>query len=28
MKRKHKQYSRPKKPFDKVRIIEEAEIKE
>jgi len=28
MKRQHKQYSRPKKPFDKVRIIEEAEIKE
>jgi small subunit ribosomal protein S4 len=27
MKRKHKQYSKPRKPFDKVRIIEEAEIK-
>ena len=27
MKRKHKLYSRPKRPFDKVRIIEEAEIK-
>ena len=26
MKRKHKQYSRPKRPFDKVRIDEEAEI--
>jgi len=26
MKRKHKQYSRPKKPFDKVRIEEEREI--
>jgi small subunit ribosomal protein S4 len=26
MKRKHKQYSRPKTPFDKVRIEEEAEI--
>jgi small subunit ribosomal protein S4 len=28
MKRNHKQYSRPKKPFDKARIIEEAKIKE
>lgn len=27
MKRKHKTYSKPKKPFDKVRIDEEAEIK-
>jgi len=27
MKRKHKTYSRPKRPFDKVRITEEAEIK-
>ena len=27
MKRKHKTYSRPKRPFDKVRIEEEAEIK-
>jgi len=27
MKRKHKQYSRPKKPFDKERIIEEEELK-
>lgn len=27
MKRKHKQYSRPKRPFDKARIEEEAEIK-
>ncbi len=27
MKRKHKKYSRPKKPFDKSRIIEEALIK-
>jgi small subunit ribosomal protein S4 len=27
MKRKHKIYSRPKKPFDKVRIDEEAKIK-
>jgi small subunit ribosomal protein S4 len=26
MKRKHKNYSRPKKAFDKVRILEEAEI--
>ena len=26
MKRKHKLYSRPKRPFDKVRIEEEAEI--
>ncbi len=28
MKRKHKTYSKPKRPFDKVRIDEEAEIKE
>ncbi len=28
MKRKHKTYSRPKRPFDKVRIDEEATIKE
>jgi len=28
MKRKHKQYSRPKTPFDKVRLEEEAKIKE
>lgn len=28
MKRKHKQYSKPKTPFDKVRIEEEAKIKE
>ncbi|MCH8945335.1 MAG: 30S ribosomal protein S4 [Nanoarchaeota archaeon] len=28
MKKKHKSYSRPKRPFDKTRIIEEAEIKE
>ena len=28
MKRKHKQYSRPKRPFDKTRIDEEAKIKE
>jgi len=28
MKRKHKKYSRPRKPFDKTRILEEAEIKE
>jgi small subunit ribosomal protein S4 len=28
MKRKHKTYSRPKRPFDKVRIQEEAGIKE
>ena len=28
MKRKHKQYSKPKRPFDKVRIDEEAKIKE
>ncbi len=28
MKRKHKIYSRPKRPFDKVRIEEEAKIKE
>ncbi len=28
MKRKHKIYSRPKKPFDKQRIEEEAKIKE
>jgi len=27
MKRKHKQYSRPKRPFDKTRIEEEAEVK-
>jgi small subunit ribosomal protein S4 len=27
MKRFHKSYSKPKKPFDKVRILEEAEIK-
>ncbi len=27
MKRKHKTYSRPKRPFDKARIEEEAEIK-
>ncbi|PJE81358.1 30S ribosomal protein S4 [Candidatus Pacearchaeota archaeon CG10_big_fil_rev_8_21_14_0_10_32_42] len=27
MKRKHKIYSRPKRPFDKARIDEEAEIK-
>lgn len=27
MKRKHKTYSRPKRPFDKLRIEEEAEIK-
>lgn len=27
MKRKHKIYSKPKRPFDKVRIDEEAEIK-
>ena len=27
MKRKHKQYSRPKRPFDKERIIEEEQIK-
>ncbi len=27
MKRKHKQYSKPKRPFDKTRIEEEAEIK-
>ena len=27
MKRKHKQYSRPKRPFDKERIDEEAKIK-
>ena len=27
MKRKHKSYSRPKRPFDKVRINEEADIK-
>ena len=27
MKRKHKQYSRPKRPFEKARIDEEAEIK-
>ncbi len=28
MKRKHKGYSRPKRPFDKARIEEEAKIKE
>lgn len=28
MKRKHKQYSRPRRPFDKIRIEEEAKIKE
>ena len=28
MKRKHKQYSRPKRPFDKARIEEEAKIRE
>ena len=27
MKRKHKQYSKPKRPFDKERIIEEEKIK-
>lgn len=27
MKRKHKKYSKPKRPFDKIRINEEAEIK-
>ncbi len=27
MKRKHKTYSKPKRPFDKIRIDEEAEIK-
>jgi small subunit ribosomal protein S4 len=27
MKRKHKTYSRPKRPFDKVRLDEEAQIK-
>ncbi len=27
MKRKHKQYSRPKRPFDKTRIDEEAKIR-
>ena len=27
MKRKHKQYSRPKRPFDKARFEEEAKIK-
>ena len=27
MKRKHKKYSRPKRPFDKARIEEEAKIK-
>ncbi|MEX0932623.1 MAG: 30S ribosomal protein S4 [Candidatus Pacearchaeota archaeon] len=27
MKRKHKSYSRPKRPFNKERILEEAEIK-
>ena len=28
MKRKHKQYSRPKRPFDRIRFEEEAKIKE
>ena len=28
MKRKHKKYSKPRKPFDKPRIIEEEKIKE
>src|SRR4030042_269491 len=28
MKRKHKTYSKPKRPFDKIRIQEEAKIKE
>ena len=28
MKRKHKRYSKPKRPFDKARIEEEAKIKE
>ena len=28
MKRKHKSYSKPRRPFNKERIIEEAEIKE
>ncbi len=28
MKRKHKKYSKPKRPFDKARIIEEEKIKE
>jgi small subunit ribosomal protein S4 len=28
MKRKHKKYSKPKRPFDKVRIQEESKIKE
>lgn len=28
MKRKHKKYSKPKRPFDKVRIQEESQIKE
>ena len=28
MKRKHKIYSRPKRPFDKTRIEEEGKIKE
>ena len=27
MKRKHKQYSKPKRPFDKTRIDEESKIK-
>ena len=27
MKRKHKLYSKPKRPFDKARIDEEAEVK-
>ncbi len=28
MKRKHKKYSKPKRPFDKIRILEESKIKE
>src|SRR3989338_10877141 len=28
MKRKHKQYSRPKRPFDRIRFEEEAKIRE
>ena len=27
MKRKHKTYSKPKRPFDKIRIEEEAKLK-
>jgi len=27
MKRKHKKYSKPKRPFDKERLIEEEKIK-